>query len=71
MHKQNRKQSRVVVKAGIKFLPKASSVKRLAALQSCLQVFKVICELLILSKLNHIVEVFDIMYHCVQLLKGE
>jgi len=52
-------------------LPKASCVEWLTALQPCLQVLKVICELLILSKLHHVIEVFHMLHHCVQLVERE
>ncbi len=52
-------------------LPKASCVEWLAALQPCLQVLKIICELLILAKLHHVIEVLHMLHHGVQLVEGE
>lgn len=48
-------------------LPKASCVEWLTALQTRLQVLKVIRELLILSKLHHVIEVLHVLHHGVQL----
>lgn len=52
-------------------LPKASCVEWLAALQSSLQILKIIRELLILSELHHVIEVLHMLHHCVQLVEGE
>ena len=52
-------------------LPKASCVEWLTALQPRLQILKVICELLIFSKLHHIIEVLHMLHHRVQLVGGE
>lgn len=52
---------------GSMFLPEASRVERLSALQTSRQVLKVIRELLVLPELNHIVEVLHMLDNCVQL----
>lgn len=49
------------------FLPEASRVEWLSALQTSRQVLKVICELLVLPELNHIIEVLHMLDNCVQL----
>lgn len=50
-------------------LPKASCVEWLTALQSRLQVLKIIRELLILAKLHHVIEVLHMLHHRVQLVE--
>lgn len=57
--------------SGSLLLPKASCVERLAALQPRLQVLEVVCELLVLSKLHHVVEMLDVLHHRVQLGRRE
>lgn len=52
-------------------LPKASCVEWLAALQPRFQVLKIICELLILSKLHYVIEVLHMLHHSIQLMEGE
>lgn len=52
-------------------LPEASCVEWLAAFQPCFQVLKIICELLILSELHNVIEVFHMLHHSVQLREGE
>lgn len=52
---------------GSMFLPEASRVERLSALQTSRQVLKVIREFLVLPELNHIVEVLHMLDDCVQL----
>lgn len=52
-------------------LPKASGVEWLTALKPRLQVLKIISELLIFSKLHHVIEVLHMLHHCVQLVEGE
>lgn len=49
------------------FLPEASRVERLSALQTSCQVLKVIRKLLVLPELNHIIEVLHMLDDCVQL----
>lgn len=49
------------------FQPEASRVERLSALQTSREVLKVVRELLVLPKLNHIVEVLHMLDDCVQL----
>lgn len=51
-------------------LPKASCVEWLAALQSSLQILKIIRELLILSELHHVIEVLHMLDDCIQLDKA-
>lgn len=48
-------------------VPKAACVKGLATLQTCGKILKVICELLILAKLNHVIEVLYVLNDGVQL----
>lgn len=50
-------------------LPKASCVEWLTALQTCLQVLKIISEFLILSKLHNIIEVLHMLHHSIQLME--
>lgn len=57
--------------AQVKHSPKASCVEWLSTFQPRLQVLKVICELLIFSKLHHVIEVLHMLHHCVQLVEGE
>lgn len=50
-----------------RFLPKAACVERLSTLQTGGQILKVISELLVLSKLHHVVEVLHMLDDCIQL----
>lgn len=53
-------------------LPKAARVERLAALKARGQVLEVVRELLVLAKLNHVIEMFHVLDDGVQLSgKGE
>ena len=60
-------QTKHTARVAVSSSPKASGVERLAALQPRLQVLKVVCEFLVLSKLHHVVEVLHVLHHGVQL----
>lgn len=51
--------------------PKAARVKGLTSLQTSGKILKVICELLILAKLHHIIEVLHVLDNGVQLLRKQ
>lgn len=52
-------------RAGV--LPEAACVERLSTLQTSSQILKVISELLVLSKLHHVIEVLHMLDDCIQL----
>lgn len=52
-----------------RFLPKATCVERLSTLQTSSQILKIISELLVLSKLHHVIEVLHMLDDRIQLEK--
>lgn len=50
-----------------RFIPKAACVERLSSLQTSRQILKVISKLLVLPKLNHVIEVLHMLDDCIQL----